>query len=297
MCGWGVPGVSHDQLIDDLTRRADEIDLVGEFAAELSVLVILDILGVPERDFTQVKTWSDGQIALLWGNPGPGEQIRLAHGLVEFWAYCRRLVRTRRAGAGADFVSQVLAYRDGDDTVLTEAEVASLAFNLLVAGHETTAGLLAHCLDLALCVPTRWSALVDEPTTVAAFVEETLRHSPAIDGWLRVTRVPTTIGAATIPAGSRCLLLIGAANHDHRVFAEPGAFCPQRPNNHDHLSFGAGQHYCVGAALARLEAGYALGRLVECLPDLRLAPHFRRAYLPNVGFRAHVWLSALARAG
>lgn len=103
----------------------------------------------------------DGQIALLWGQPDPAEQVRLARDLWEFWRYCERLVGARLGGAryGEDYVSQLLAYRDGDDEVLTVAEVSSIVFNLMVAGHETTAGLLAHALDQALSGPGRWRSL------------------------------------------------------------------------------------------------------------------------------------------
>jgi cytochrome P450 len=106
--------------------------------------------------------------------------------------------------------------------------------------------------------------------------------------------MPVTIGDTTIPAGARCLLLLGAANRDGRVFAEPDTFDPHRPNNREHVSFGAGPHYCVGAALARLEAWRALARLTARMPDLRLVPEHARAFKPNLGFRAHVSLTGFA---
>ncbi|MEK8106057.1 cytochrome P450 [Micromonospora sp. M12] len=178
---------------------------------------------MPDADIARIRSWADGQIALIWGHPDPAEQIRLAQGLLEFWHYCEDLVRQRvdSGHRGDDFISRALDYRDDDDAVLTVPEVASLAFNLLVAGHETTAGLLAHALDQALSAPQRWSAIVADPDIVPAFVGETLRFAPAIDGWLRVTSRDVTLGAVTIPAGARCLLLIGAANRDPAAFAQP----------------------------------------------------------------------------
>ncbi|KAB1915519.1 cytochrome P450 [Micromonospora sp. AMSO31t] len=279
-----------DELVSRLAARAGQrVDLVPEFTTELPLLVLLDLLGVPERDIARVRAWADGQIALVWGRPEPAEQVRLAQGLLEFWRYCQQLVRDRLDGdrPGDGYVDQLLAYRNGDDEVLTVAEVSSIVFNLLVAGHETTAGLLAHALDQALAEPDRWRAIADEPHRVPGFLTETLRFAPAIDGWLRVTNRPVTLGGVTIPAGARCLLLLGAANRDPAVFAHPNRFDPGRTDGTDHLSFGHGPHFCIGAALARLEAGIALTRLAAAVPGLRLAPGHRRSYQPNVAFRAH----------
>ncbi|MFY1670526.1 cytochrome P450 [Plantactinospora sp. WMMB334] len=285
-----------DGLVEALVaRRGEVVDLIPEFTALLPLLVVLDILGVPERDVARIRQWADGQIALVWGRPEPAEQVRLAQGLLDFWHYCQDLVARRAEGDldGDDFISRTLRYRDGDDEVLTVAEVASMAFNLLVAGHETTAGLLAHGLEQALSVPGRWRRVAEDPATVPAFLEEALRFGPAIDGWLRVTLRPVTIGDVTIPAGQRCLLLIGAANRDPAAFSAPDRFDPERDDAKDHLSFGYGPHFCIGAALARLEAQIALQRLAEAIPGLRLAPGHVSVYKPNVAFRAHQALPAL----
>ncbi|WFE98886.1 cytochrome P450 [Micromonospora sp. WMMD964] len=284
-----------DRLVSRLaTRQGDQVDLIQEFATELPLLVVLDILGVPDADIGRIRSWADGQIALVWGQPDPAEQVRLARDLLEFWHYCQDLVQRRVAAGheGDDFISRALAYRDDDDAVLTVPEVASLAFNLLVAGHETTAGLLAHALDQALSTPQRWSALTSDPRGVPAFVNETLRFAPAIDGWLRVTTRDVTVGAVTIPAGARCLLLIGAANRDPAVFAHPDRFQPARADLGNHLSFGHGPHFCIGAALARLEAEIAVSRLADAIPGLRLTSEQQRSYKPNVAFRAHRTLLA-----
>ncbi|RAO34107.1 Cytochrome P450 116 [Micromonospora saelicesensis] len=288
-----------DQLVSRLAaRQGDQVDLIPEFATELPLLVVLDILGVPDADIGRIRSWADGQIALIWGQPDPAEQVRLAQGLLEFWHYCEDLVRQRLDSGhrGEDFISRALDYRDDDDSVLTVPEVASLAFNLLVAGHETTAGLLAHALDQALSAPQRWSAITADPGLVPAFVGETLRFAPAIDGWLRVTTRDVAVGAVTIPAGARCLLLIGAANRDPAAFHDPDRFDPHRADVGNHLSFGHGPHFCIGAGLARLEAGIALSRLAEAIPGLRLSPEQHRSYKPNVAFRAHRTLLAIIDA-
>ncbi|GAB3960570.1 hypothetical protein GCM10027614_82840 [Micromonospora vulcania] len=270
-------------------RDGEQVDLIPEFATELPLLVVLDILGVPDADIGRIRSWADGQIALVWGQPDPAEQVRLAQGLVDFWHYCQELVQQRvdSGQRGDDYISRALAYRDDDDSVLTVSEVASLAFNLLVAGHETTAGLLAHSIDQALSSPQRWRTIGTDPRYVPAFVTETLRFAPAIDGWLRVTHRDVTLGNVTIPAGARCLLLIGAANRDPGVFTHPDRFDPHRPDVRDQLSFGHGPHYCIGAALAGLEARITLTRLAAAIPGLRLTSEQHRSYKPNVAFRAH----------
>ncbi|WP_203865560.1 cytochrome P450 [Plantactinospora endophytica] len=278
-----------DELVNAVAaRRGEVVDLVPEFTTLLPLLVILDILGVPDHEVTRIRDWADGQIALGWGQPDPAEQVRLARNLLDFWTYCQGLVHQRVTGAldGDDFISRALRYRDGDDKILTVDEVASLAFNLLVAGHETTAGLLTHSLEQALAVPRRWERIAAEPASVPAFLEEALRFSPAIDGWLRVTRRPVTIGGVTIPAGQRCLLLIGVANRDPATFTDPDRFNPARHDADRHLSYGHGPHYCIGAALARLEARTALVRLAARMPDLRLVPWHTPALAPNLAFRA-----------
>lgn len=288
-----------DDLVSRLlSRRGEVVDLVTDFTTELPLLVIMDILGVPEQDVPRIKGWADGQIALVWGQPSPQEQVRLAQGLLDFWRYCQGMVAQRRSAEqlGDDFVSRALRWRNDDDGVLTEAEVASLAFNLLVAGHETTAGLLAHALDHALSVPGRWSRLGSDASAVPAFVDETLRFGPPIDAWLRLTTREVTLDGVTIPAGARCLLMLGAANRDQVVFAHPDRFDPDRADGREHLSFGYGPHFCIGAALARLEAQIALTRLATAAPELRLAPDFPRSYRPNVAFRAHRALPALIEA-
>jgi cytochrome P450 len=291
------PIVRHrvDQLVTALAaRRGQTVDLVAELTTVLPLLVIVDILGIPEPDIPRIKAWADGQIALVWGNPPPAEQVRLAHGLLDFWHYCQHLVCHQAAdgACGDDLISTALRYRDGRDDVLTLDEVASLAFNLLVAGHETTAGLLAHTIDQALSTPDTWQHLAHSDFA-GRFVEETLRMRPPIDGWLRVTTRTTVLGGVEIPAGARCLLLIGAANRDPHAFATPRTFAPHRADAGNHLAFGYGPHFCIGAALARLEARTALSRLATDLPAMRLAAGHRSRYLPNVAFRAHKGLSVV----
>ncbi len=275
-----------DRRVDQLTeyvrsrtRGMHTVDLAAELASQLPLWVICDLLGVTSADdVDRIKAWADGQIALVWGQPDDVEQVRLAQGLLDFWrwtqAHVRRREDERLAGRpGGDWVGAVLRWRDvhGGDTALTMDEVASLAFNLLVAGHETTAGLIAHCIDSALSDPVKWRAFAADPTLIPAHVERTLRCRPPIDGWLRLAKRDIVLDGATIPAGARVLCLIGAANREDAEL----------------LSFGHGAHYCVGAALARLEAQRALTALSARLPGLKRAPQWTRRRRLNLAFNAH----------
>lgn len=274
-------GTQVDWRVDQLTtalaaRRWHTVDLAADYANLLPLWVICDILGVPGHHIDQIQAWADGQIRLVWDPTiadEPAEQVRLAQGLLDFWRYTRELV-DERAGSDltdADWITRALVWRadNGGDRALTVDEVASIAFNLLVAGHETTAGLIAHTLDAALSEDGRWQHLHDHPDDIPAFVEQSLRTQPPIDAWLRLTVDDVRYGGDTIPAGSRVLCVVGA-NPDREL-----------------LAFGKGPHYCIGAALARMEAETAVRSLTARLPKLRLAPQHRQAFKPNLAFRAH----------
>jgi cytochrome P450 len=272
-----------DRLVDAMTERADA-DLVRDFTWELPVQVIMTLIGAPAGDFERIKRWSDGQIALIWGSPDEAEQVRLAANLVDFWRYCRELVARRVGEPGDDVVSELLAYRGGDDTVLTEREIASIAFNLLVAGHETTSNLISNGA-FHLLTSGRWADLVADPGRIPHAVEEILRYDPPILGWLRNTTRTATVGGVEIPAGQRLLLLLGSANRDEHRFTDGERFDIDRADAAEHLSFGLGRHFCVGAGLARVEATVAFETLVHRLPGLRLPDGLEPRYVPNVGFR------------
>jgi cytochrome P450 len=287
-----------DDLVAGLARQSTT-DLT-DFAVRLPLRVILDVLGLPAGDADHVRSWTDDFAQLVWGNPGPDDQLAYAHSCVALWRYCADAVTARAAiGAyGAGLIGDLLRYRNGDDSNLTVDEVASLALNVVGAGWETTAGALGHALDHALSEPERWAWLADDEHYLSIHVEESLRHSPTIDGWLRQTTTDVTVDGVTIPAGSRCLVLIGTANHDPAAYSRPEVFDPHRAHAGQHLAFGAGPHYCIGAALARLELTTALRTLARHLPDLALAGGYRRQFKPSAAMRQHTTLPVtLKQAG
>ena len=289
------------ELSDNLAHQVaatpwPDVDLVELFCSRLPLYVMLDVLGIPADDRAQIAAWADNFSALIWGQLDDDEQISAANGLLALWDFCRDVVVLRadihldRQPSG--LIGDLLRYRGGNDHRLTLPETAALVLNLLIAGWESTAAALAHALDHALTDRGRWAQLAVDDHYAAIHAEEALRHSPAIDGWERIATVDVDLDGVRIPAGSRCLILIGAANHDPSVFDQPETFQPSRARLSQHLGFGAGVHHCIGAALARLELTIALTTLARRLPGLTLATGFDRRYRPSTTMRSHTALPA-----
>jgi cytochrome P450 len=259
-------------------ERRGTVDLT-RLATELPLAVILSLIGAPPEDWPQVLAWSDGQLDFIWGRPEPAEQVRLVQNLVAFWEYCIDL--SARTDLRPDSITARL-HATGRATV---NQVASFVFNLLVAGHETTRNLIANTFLLLLSRPDRWRRVIAEPDLVPLAVAESNRFLPAIVGWLRETAQDVAVGDVTLPAGTRVLVHIGAANRD---MPDGDTFDVGRRTGTDRrrptLSFGAGPHYCVGAQLALREAEIAVGRIARRRPDLRLADA-EIGYAPNLAFR------------
>lgn len=265
-------------------------DLMAELLYDLPALVILRLLGIPDDGVPIVREAGDNRIAFVWGRPTPEEQERLAAGMVRFWRYLRSIVDERVGEPRDDLTSELLRVRDGDDTVLELDEIASVLFAFLTAGHETTSSLLGNALRQLLDRREVWDSLRGEPDLIPGAVEEVLRYDSPVVAWRRRTRRPVEIAGVSIPEGAQLLLLLGSANRDEAVFGDPDAFDTHRANATSHLSFGHGIHFCLGAALARLEAQVTLALLNARLPSLRLATGRQLHFVPNVAFRGPVEL-------
>ncbi|MGV9818456.1 cytochrome P450 family protein [Nocardia xishanensis] len=255
-----------DELLDGLARAAGPVDLMAEFAFPLPITVICEMLGVPTADRARFKEWSAVVSDITLADP---ERMRSATAAVV--TYFEDLLARRRAeGPGGDLFSDLVTAGDADDR-LTDDEIISMAFLILVAGHETTVNLIGNTVLTLLSEPPRYAALREDLDRVPALVEEMLRfEGPVNMATLRYTTVPTVIGETEIPAGEFVLVALGSANHDERHFAAPEIFDAER-NTNGHLAFGHGVHFCLGAGLARLEARVAISRLLDRYPDLRLA--------------------------
>ncbi len=260
------------------------MDLVPDLTYELPALVLFMLLGAPDEDVGLVKVGADHRLLLVWGRPTADSQAELARGLLSFWQHSERLVERRLRDPGDDLTSELIRIRAGDDGILTLQEIASLVFGLLFAGHETTTAFITNAVR-QLLERDAWRDMVRSPGSIPAAVEELLRLDSSVIGWRRLVTRDTEIAGVAIPSGARLLFLLGAANHDESRFACPRELDIDRPNVKDHLAFGFGIHYCLGAALARLEAKVVLECLAQRLPALRLVADQELSFHPNIAFR------------
>jgi cytochrome P450 len=290
---------SMEGFIRDLVVRFTEerfssgrADLIRDLAWDLPVLVLFRVLGVPEEDVARIKSGSGNRLLFMWGRPDREQQVQLAEGIAGFWRYARELVAARAQDPRDDFTSDLLAARSGDLPAFTREEVTSIIVILLAAGHETTTNLLGNAFRLLLTHRDAWVSLCRDRSLIPNAIEEVLRLESSVISWRRRTTQAVEIGGVPIPAGANLLLWIGSANRDPAVFEEPDHFDIRRPNAKEHLSFGSGPHFCLGAPLARLEARVVLEELSARLPGLRLVPGAPLQFQPNTSFRGPLSLPA-----
>jgi cytochrome P450 len=255
-------------LLDAMPGRVragtGEVDLIEAFAFPLPVTVICELLGVPAGDQEDFKTWSHAILSSV-GSQADGVAAGTA-----MYHYFTKLVAAKRATRADDLISALVDARDSDDS-LDERELLAMLFLLLVAGHETTANLIATGTLALLTNPTELARLRSEPGLLPGAVEELLRYSnPLNHATERFTLDPVQIGGVTIPARQWVLCVTSSANRDPGRFADPDRLDVGRDAG-GHVAFGHGIHYCLGAPLARLEGEIAFGSLLSRFPALSLA--------------------------
>jgi len=260
-------------------------DLVAELALPIPALTIFTLIGFPDEDAEMLKGWCGNRMAFSWGRPSPQLQIEVAGNMVAYWRYCERFVAERLANPQDDFTSDLIRIHLADPSALSAEEITSVAYGLSFAGHETTKNLISNTVRRLLARDEQWRALCAEPALIPNAVEEALRHDTSVVAWRRITTRPVTIGGVPVPQGAKLMLLLAAADRDPRQFREPDEFDIRRANARTHLAFGKGIHFCLGAALARLQVKIVLESLIERIPTLRLVPDQRLAFHPNISFR------------
>jgi cytochrome P450 len=285
--------------IEHLLDRVDvsrPFDLVDALAFPLPATVIFSFVGVPERDWATLKQWCGNRAALAWGRPAPEEQVTHARNMAEYRAYLRQLVATKAESRDDSFCSALLAIHDEDPAALTHEEIASILFSLTFAGHETTNYLIGNLVRRLLEVTDRWDAIVADRSLIPGAVDETLRFDPSVPAWRRVTTRAVTLGGVDLPAGAKLFLWLAASGRDASVFPHPDTFDVRRSNAAKTLAFGKGIHYCLGAALGKLEAQLALDALTTRFPRLRLVEPQQLTFHPNISFRGpqQLWVMNVA---
>jgi cytochrome P450 len=260
-------------------------DLVSTLAFPLPATVIFSFVGIPERDWPQLKEWCGHRAGLLFGRPTPTEQVHHAKNMAAYRGYLRNFVVAKALARHDDFTSDLLAIHDEDPEALTEEEIASILYSLTFAGHETTNYLIGNVVHRLLEDPARWDAVAADTELIPGAVNETLRYDTSVPVWRRVTKRPVTLGGIALPAGAKLFLWLAASGRDASVFPEPETFDMRRANATKALAFGKGIHYCLGAALGKLEAQIALEGLVHRFPRLRLVEGKEVSFPSNMCFR------------
>lgn len=277
-----------EQVTGELLTAAaagGELELIGQLAYPLPVRIISELLGVPPEDHARFAGWSASlahSVQPTFGAPDPGELAEIERASLEFGDYFTELIGRRRARPGDDLLTLLIRAEDAGDR-LSVAELIATCVLLLVAGHETTVGLIANAMLALLRNPGQLAALAGRPDLALGVVEETLRYDPPVQLTGRVARDGLQIGPVSPPEGTVLLLLLAATGRDPAVFARPDRFDIGR-RAREHLAFAAGPHFCLGAPLARLEATIALREIARRVTGLRL-DEASLAYKPNFNLR------------
>lgn len=272
-----------DQFLDELEGQ-EVADLVGGFAYNLSITMICELLGVPSDQRDDFRRWSVAAMTV------PGEDVSAqAQGAAQLHRFLGEHIARRReelAGVAeadaSDILSSMILAKDNNDA-LSDEELVGMAYLILIAGHETTVGLISSMIVGLHRFPDQRALLLERPDLIENAVEEFLRYDgPVQRSTSRIAAEDVVIAGTLIPAGSKVVMQIGGANHDPAFFTEPDRLDITR-NTERHVAFGHGIHFCLGAPLARLEAQVAVSALLERFPAYRVVvPDGELAYLPTV---------------
>ncbi|MEV0642201.1 cytochrome P450 [Streptomyces sp. NPDC050619] len=268
-------------LLDGFVHRGSG-DFVASFSAPLPITVISDILGIPLDEWDRVFKWSWALLAARLPSLDESARDEAWRWIGDWTEYLEQMIVDRRREPRDDLLSRLMEASDAEDPQLSDDELRSVVSQLVIAGNETTRHLLSTLALRLTEHPQLARQLVDDKELVAKVVEEELRYAGPSRGLFRVATEDVRLGGATIQAGDVLQLCFAAANHDHRFFDEPFEFKLDRPDIGQHLGFGRGEHFCIGAPLARLEVKIALREIAARLPNLRRTDVSTLSWQPNV---------------
>jgi cytochrome P450 len=256
-----------DNLLDGIERKGN-FEVMADMANVLPVMVIAEMLGVPPDEYQTFKQWSDAIIAggnTLPGQPIPDDVVEIIDNLR---AYFSREIEKRRAQPGPDLISALVAAHV-DNEAMTADELLAFVVLLLLAGNETTTNLIGNGMLALGRHPDQMELLRRNPELGPRAIEEMLRYDGPVQATSRRAMADAEIGGTAISEGTECFILLAAANHDPAQFPDPDRFDITREPR-DHVAFGEGIHFCIGAPLARLEGAIAVGETLRRLPKLHL---------------------------
>ncbi|ABW13327.1 cytochrome [Parafrankia soli] len=276
-----------DQMVEPYLAGGEGEFITG-FAGPFTLLVIADLLGVPEEDQEEFLDRLQRQPQESGGIGSTGDD-HMAHNPLEFlYNKFTAYIEDRRREPREDVLTGLALATFPDGSTPEVIDAVRVAANLFSAGQETTVRLLSSALKILAEDRELQQLLRAEPDRVGNFIEETLRLESPVKGDFRLSRVPTTVGGVDLPAGTTVMVVNGAANRDPRRFENPSVFDVARPNARHHVAFGRGIHTCPGAPLARAEARASIERLLERTTDIRIsesvhgpADDRRYSYLPT----------------
>ena len=274
-------------LLDRVAARG-EMDLAEDFAIPLPMLVIGEMLGIPPEDRARFKRWNDAIVAMSYvfgGDPEAAKAVMAEFRAVtgEMGEYLATLMTRRRESPRDDLLSR-LAVAEVDGERLTPQDILGFFQLLLLAGSETTTNLINNAVLCFVAHREQLERVDRDREMLPTAVEEVLRYRSPLQWMFRIARRDVELNGQVVPAGSTLLAMIGSANRDPAVFAEPEGFDVARDPN-PHLAFGHGVHFCMGAPLARLEGRIALGDLLDRVTDVELA--LDGPWEPRKGLHVH----------
>jgi cytochrome P450 len=257
------------QLLDQIAEKGGEFDLVHDFSTPLPLMVIAQMLGIEPERYREFKQWSDDMIRATGGEEvSPAERERLRNSMDDLRSYFENAIADRRQHPREDLIG-ALVRAEEDHHQLTAREVLAMCLLLLLGGNETTTNLIGSTVLTLLSHPAELAKVRRDLSLVPQMIEEMLRYEAPAQALLRQATADTKIAGGTIPAGSGVMILYGSANRDERQFPNPDVFDVTR-NPQEHLAFGFGIHYCIGAPLARLEARIAMDAFLRRFPKVSL---------------------------
>ena len=273
-----------DELIDAFIGEG-RCRVISQFCVPLTLTVIADQLGVPRSDLPQFRRWTDGFVAQLGGMASGDAEIEAARLIVEYQHYFAERLAEARSAPRDDIISDLVRARIEGERPLDTSESLSIIQQLLVAGHETTASAIAAGLVLLIEHPDQMALVREDPSLIPNMIEEVTRLATPTQNMWRVATRDCKLGDFQVSKGDFIFVRYAAANRDPAHFPDPDRFDVRRENASEHLAYGHGIHFCIGAMLARKEMLIAFRTLLSRLDDLQLAPNQTLTHKPNMLLR------------
>ncbi len=261
-----------DEFIDE-----GKCDFTKQFADEIPMAVIADQIGVPRSDLKEFKRRADYAIGGIERQTPPEEERAVLKAGLELQEYFLMRAEERRQNPQDDMLTTLVTAElqtDDEPRPLNDAEILSILQQLQVAGKETTAHLIGSLMLLFIENPDQLAKVQRDPSLIANMTEEALRIESPVRALFRTTTREVTLGGVTLAAGTLLMLIFAAANRDESAFADAARFDVERENARSQLAFSAGPHYCIGAALARLEIRVAFEEALKRMKNFRLDPDY-----------------------